>query len=62
MGYVGNITSITSNGFYVYIPRLRAVYGPLDYVGEVGDYAEGNRVALMDIGSDDYVVIGPLKP
>lgn len=61
MNLIGTVTNKTS-GIWVHIPALRATYGPLSYLGSGSDYDYGDRVLVLDLGADDYIVAGVIHP
>lgn len=62
MTLIGIITTPNSGGYYVHIPALKTEYGPLSYLGEPGDYASGDRVAVTKVGPDEYIILGVVRP
>lgn len=62
MTLIGTITTQNSGGYYVHLPALKTEYGPLSYLGEPGDYAPGDRVAVTKVGPDEYLILGVVRP
>lgn len=60
MNLTGTVTGVAS-GIYVQIPVLKAEYGPLSYVELGYEYVVGDRVLLVQVGTDEYVVAGMLR-
>ena len=61
MIYLGTITNI-NGGIWVQIRALSAEYGPLTHLGLPSEYAKGDRVALANVGPDEYIVLGVVHP
>lgn len=64
MLHVGVVTAVRDKGIFVMVDRLRAEYGPLQYLGLKSQYVTGARVLVSKIGTtgDEYVVLGVLLP
>lgn len=51
-----------NQGLWVQIDALKAEYGPLSFLGAESDYTVGDRVAVGEVGPDEYIVLGVLRP
>lgn len=61
MGAVGVVTLVDGAGVYVELGTVPGFQvGPLEAVETVGPLAVGDRIVALELGGDDFVIVGRL--